>query len=440
MESYMKKLIYIGGYGACTTHFEKYYIVSYLGEALEKKGYDFTDNFEEADEIILTDTCFAYFNNIIGFMNYVDFIKTYKKKDANVIISGCATRGLKPKYNSIINNSSNMNKIMEGTTIVFPDKLMGYISNKYLLNAGDDVAIDFIPFYNRFGYDISISLVDGCYNNCSFCKTNFLNFSVKSASFDRIADFAEILSSVDKIHFLEIFSSNLSLYGVDLYNEQLSHLAINYLSQIDHIKYMDVGCLINWYPELAEEIISNEKIKIIHVSLETGSERLYKMMNRPISLEKLKEYLTAIRAKRPDLLMVTEVIAGFPTEKPEDIIDTYNLIKDLNLYTAFVHNYRNSSFIKSSEYNQCSFDYVMESKRYLERLVEPLNNKILSEFVGRESLVLGEEDNNTYLTLLPNCSYRYVNKNYLIGNYAPGDVITEDIQKNKIRKKIYGSL
>ena len=163
-------------------------------------------------------------------------------------------------------------------------------------------------------------------------------------------------------------------------------------------------------------------------------------MNRPISLEKLKEYLTAIRTKRPDLLMVTEVIAGFPTEKPEDIIDTYNLIKDLNLYTAFVHNYRNSSFIKSSKYDQCSFDYVMESKRYLERLLEPLNNKILSEFVGRESLVLGEEDNNTYLTLLPNCSYRYVNKDYLIGNYAPGDVITEDIQKNKIRKKIYGSL
>ena len=50
-------------------------------------------------------------------------------------------------------------------------------------------------------------------------------------------------------------------------------------------------------------------------------------MNRPISLERWVQYIETIRKYRPDICIDTEIIAGLPTERKEDIEQTLNLIK-----------------------------------------------------------------------------------------------------------------
>ena len=168
---------------------------------------------------------------------------------------------------------------------------------KYELN--DSILEDFKLPYSIKNNSVATSIVSGCLNNCSFCKKNFINFNLKSIPFYRIENMA---SEIDRIYCegypvydIAIQSSNLSLYGVDLYGKQRSHEAIKSLTKPESIKFAQLGAIINWYPELLNEIINNPKIKTVFTSLESGSERVYNLMNRPISLNKLIDTIKIIK-------------------------------------------------------------------------------------------------------------------------------------------------
>ena len=65
---------------------------------------------------------------------------------------------------------------------------------------------------------------------------------------------AEFIAHQGKIAYMAIDSLNLSQYGLDLYSKQQAHKAIAILTRPDNIKYAEIGSIINWYPELLNEI------------------------------------------------------------------------------------------------------------------------------------------------------------------------------------------
>lgn len=76
-----------------------------------------------------------------------------------------------------------------------------------------------------------------------------------------------------------------------------------------------------------EEIMKRGKIKAINVPVQSGSNRVLKLMHRYSNSEKIQDVLLRLKKAHPDLTLGTHVIVGFPTETEEEFKETLQLIK-----------------------------------------------------------------------------------------------------------------
>lgn len=413
--------VFIGGYSSCSVCAEG----AVLNFIYEKSVYEKTDDVKNADLIYFIDSCSSTYDNLANTLGIIRHVNKIKKKDAKLIVSGCVANGFKRKL------SSEAEEILNSVELIKKEDIISYAIKEVF---GKDEEI--VPYYLHNEYQLVYVPVMGCTNNCSFCKTNYLNFDVKSIDLKLLnltRDY--ILNKAEHIHRLTLTASNLTMYGIDLYKKQKTHELIHEMSKAKNISYMCIGAIINFYDELIDEIIENKKIKEVHISLETGSERLYKLMNRPVSLDRWKEVVSRIRKERPDILIVTEIIAGFPTETKEDIMDTINLIKELNLYPAHVHSYVDSKGIPSSKLSQYTNEEKRKIKKYYENELKELKKSILEEIRTEAKIVEKNLEDKKYLILYPDGLMEVKEFSSFDKEYEINDFVNLKEVKQKVLKR-----
>ena len=424
--------IFLGGPGACGVHNEKNTLEDFL---IVTTGITLINNYEEADIIIILDTCIGTPTHLERNINYLEKVLLTKKETAKVILSGCITKGL--TYKLPQNYLEILNKVQQVPT----SKIIEYIIK--LLNVTIDKKLEELitrPALTWLLGGIQIAPVEGCLNNCSFCKTNYMDFNLKSTPFENLKWCAEKINEStvqdDTVGYINIHASNLSLYGVDLYGKQRAHDAIRILSSPDSIKVVMAGALINWYKELLTEILNNPKIKSIFISLESGSERVYNLMNRPISLNKLIEIIKTIRKERPDIIIDTEFICGFPTETKDDLNKTIDTIQRLNLNPIAIHPYQNSAQVPSSHLPQHSFEYCKELAAYSKEQLKSYLLMWRQKINNGELLVLDKiESTQKYMVLLLDGSIKFIPFNSLDKEYNVNDLIPKTTKSRILLKK-----
>ena len=406
--------VFIGGNNRCGVHNEKETLIRMFKDS----QFKIINNYQHADLIILTDTCICTMNSIVLEVDYLKKVAMSKKAGARVILSGCFVNGLK------IELPDSVNRLVRQFESVPMDNLIQFISDEYFSN--DFISQDSIPYTEYGNTGIQLSPVEGCLNRCSFCKTQYANFPLRSYPIESIQRFADNQLTGDRYKTIDIVSSNLSQYGIDIYNKkQRAHEVIQILTAPDNINYAFIGALINFYPELIDEIISNPKIKTISVSLETGSPRLYAMMNRPIQLEHWIEIVKLIRQERPDIRIITEIIAGFPTETVNDIKMTISLIKSLGIYTNGVHPYFNfPGAIPSSKYPQHSHEYISYSRAYYMSQLSPLNQETAAVLNDTITIIYKDAKLLRYVGLYSDGSERIISFDALPFDCEVGQVIS----------------
>ena len=80
-----------------------------------------------------------------------------------------------------------------------------------------------------------------------------------------------------------------------------------------------------------EEIVKRGKITILNCHIQSGNNRILKLMKRYSDTEKIKDAFLRLKKAFPKLIIDTDVIAGFPTETEEEFKDSLNFIKSTNL-------------------------------------------------------------------------------------------------------------
>jgi len=423
------KRIFIGGVEVCSVHNEKNYLKRLI---LKSSTVKLTNNYRKADIIVLLDTCAASYDNAINSINLIKTVLDSKKKDSSVIVSGCLANGLNCEIPDIYK------EVLSQVNIVDSAEIINYIFENYL--SDPSLTITQLNYsLDIFGTKIKVSPVSGCLNNCSFCKNNsILNFPLKSKDIDELKILASEMSKINEksefknVIYANIFSSNLSLYGVDKYGVQRAHEAIDILTSPENIKYVTVGFLINWYPELLDCIILNKKIKRIYISLESGCERVYNLMNRPISLKNLETIIKTIKQERPDIQIITEIIAGFPTETLPDLKKSIKMIYELELYPEYVWDYFDSPTISSSKLPQHPRGYSEWISKWADRELLLLKDKLDKDIYNGERYVMYKDNRRrAYLTMLTNGVIDKVDFDQLDEEYNIGDFILPNSIKSK---------
>ena len=204
-----------------------------------------------------------------------------------------------------------------------------------------------IPYYN-------IRIGEGCVFACSFCCIRYATGRLKSKPIDKIVE--ELKTGLKKGHRLfQLVCEDTGCYGLDIgttFPDLLKKLlAVDGDYQLIII---DFGghWLVKYYDELLPLFMENpDKIRELYVSLQSGSDKILKAMNRPEKSEKVRARLKELKKKLPHLILRTTVVVGFPGETEEDFRKTLEALQEIDLSVVELNKYSDRPGIASSKMN-----------------------------------------------------------------------------------------
>jgi tRNA-2-methylthio-N6-dimethylallyladenosine synthase len=129
----------------------------------------------------------------------------------------------------------------------------------------------------------------------------------------------------------------------------------------------------------------------LHLPVQSGSDRILKAMNRKHTAESYLRLVDRIRRARPDILLSSDFIVGFPGETDEDFQETMKLIRAVGYGAAFSFRYSPRPGTPAAEKTPVP-ETVAESRLYeLQALITAQQQAAQAAMVGREVTVLYEK-------------------------------------------------
>jgi tRNA-2-methylthio-N6-dimethylallyladenosine synthase len=171
--------------------------------------------------------------------------------------------------------------------------------------------------------------------------------------------------------------------------------------------------------------------KYIHLPVQSGSERILKLMNRLYSIDQYTNVLEYARKIMPDIGLSTDIIVGFPTEKEEDHQMTLELMRNVGYDGAFMFAYSPRENTKAYRMKD---DISKDIKlRRLEEIIEQqreISSVRNKKMTGKTVEILVEsvsKKSQNFLMGRTDC-----NKSVIVpkGNLKPGDFTRVKILKS----------
>lgn len=193
------------------------------------------------------------------------------------------------------------------------------------------------------GASAFVSIQEGCDKFCTFCVVPYTRGAEFSRNVEEIyrESMAVVSKGAKEVHLL---GQNVNAYHGKAtednnYNlsELISHVAkINGLERIryttSHPRDMD--------DELIKLHGTEAKLMpFLHLPIQSGSNKILKAMNRKHTREEYFTIIDKLRVARPDIVMSSDFIIGFPGETDEDFADTLDLVKKVGYGQCFSFKY-----------------------------------------------------------------------------------------------------
>ena len=129
----------------------------------------------------------------------------------------------------------------------------------------------------------------------------------------------------------------------------------------------------------------------LHLPVQSGSDRILKAMNRKHSAEQYLRLVERIRAARPDILLSSDFIVGFPGETEADFAATLDLIRAVGFGAAFSFKYSARPGTPAAEKPDLPAEVCTERLAVLQALITEQQRAHQEAMVGREVSVLYEK-------------------------------------------------
>ncbi len=184
-----------------------------------------------------------------------------------------------------------------------------------------------------------VKVQDGCNRRCSYCIVWRARGPSRSAPPSLVLDEAKRLVDAG-FEEIVLTGTHLGAYGRDRGTSLVELL--EKLLCVDGLKKIRLSSLepTEITSPLIELMASTGKIaRHLHIPLQSASNRILKLMNRPYTAEQFEELVMEIAERLPGVGIGVDVIVGFPTETDEDFEKTYSLIERLPIYYMHIFSY-----------------------------------------------------------------------------------------------------
>ena len=314
---------------------------------LVQMGFEFTENFEEAD-LVLFNTCAVREHAQYRALGNVGALKHWKAQRPERLIVVCGCMVQQPHVAEKVKKSYPYVSVVLGThhQYKFPEDLNRFlIKSKRIFDIGEEECgiAEGVPVY-RTGIKGWLPIMYGCNNFCTYCVVPYVRGRERSRlPEDIIREAKEMVASGYKE--ITLLGQNVNSYGKTLDNPITFAQLLRMINDIPgdfRIRFMT-----SHPKDCTEELLlamrdCDKVAKHLHLPVQSGSSRILKQMNRVYDRER---YLSlAMRAKElmPDLCMTSDIIVGFPGETYEDFLETVSLVQQVGysaLYT-FIYSPR----------------------------------------------------------------------------------------------------
>lgn len=283
---------------------------------------------EEA-ELVIFNSCAVTQRAISDLKKQIKGVLKHLSPSTQILVTGCAAQVLKEKISR-----------WKGVQLVIPQE------QKLSFFAQEKQPLSFPPINNYFRARAILKIQDGCSHRCTYCIVPLTRGKSRSRNPREIL--AELKRLVEA-GFQEVILSGINLrqYGRDLTEVKNFWELILFLKQhFDFIKHKVRLRISSLEPkdldQRALDVLGESPFICphLHISLQSGSDKILKLMGRGhYKAEDLERFIEQIKAIWPVFGLGLDLLVGFPGEKEEDFLATYNLVKRLPLSYAHVFPY-----------------------------------------------------------------------------------------------------
>lgn len=293
-------------------------------DLLKKGGYEIVP-FEDKADIYIINTCSVTNESDKKSRKMINRAKK-NNSEAIIVVMGCYSQVSSDDIEAdIILGNKDKSKIVE----ILNDFIRDRESKKiiYDLSSVEFEKMEISHFDNHTRAFVKIQ--DGCNAFCSYCIIPYTRGRVRSKNKE---DVIEEVSRLVKDGYKEIVLTGIHTgrYGIDI-NSSLYELLCE-LVKIPNIYRIRLSSIeIN---EVTPEIIDlykNNKImaRHLHVPLQSGSNKILKLMNRRYNKEEFMKMIDKLR-EIEDISLTTDLIVGFPNETEDDFEETMDTLKKIH--------------------------------------------------------------------------------------------------------------
>ncbi|MCM1190359.1 MAG: 30S ribosomal protein S12 methylthiotransferase RimO [bacterium] len=300
---------------------------------LQRKGYTFTDDEEEADIAVVNTCCFIGDAKEESVNTLLELAEKKTGGRLRVLIAaGCLAQRYReeireeiPEVDAVIGTMA-----VEEIAEAVEEALAGKGRNRFReLSVSPPFSEDRV--LTTGGHYAYLKIAEGCSKRCTYCVIPGVRGDYRSIPQENLLAQARFLSEKG-VRELILVAQETTLYGVDLYGEKRLPELLRRLAEIDGIRWLRV---LYCYPEeITEELIEAiaDEPKVCHyldIPIQHAADGVLRRMGRRTNRRELTELIGRLRRRIPDICLRTTLISGFPGESQEDFEELYRFVNEM---------------------------------------------------------------------------------------------------------------
>ena len=313
------------------------YESEYIKEQLINNKYKYSDDYKTSD-IVIVNTC--------SVTNTADnkckkMIRDVRRDNPNclLVVCGCTAENHREELNDLNIDILIGNQKKSEITTLIKNYLEDNKQYTYFCSTKQ------LPFENMVINNFNqtrayVKIQDGCNNYCAYCIIPYTRGNIRSKELSLAIE--EINNLVNKGYKEIVFTGiNTGAYGKETGKYDLTDL-IREISKNPLLERIRVSSIeiTEITDKFINELKNNQKLcGHLHISLQSGSAKTLKRMNRKYIKEEYLQKVKKIKVARPNINLTTDVIVGFPGESDEEYQESVEFCKIVGFSKIHVFPY-----------------------------------------------------------------------------------------------------